>query len=134
MKEEKNKWFLQVEREKKASGIKYDGNQSRTRAKTRHEPQHAPKAEELEHFDCLAGIAYEEISNGTSSQAAAGNTTSSATTNSGFQLDKMELPLLVGSSQEQAGTSHYPPFSSHSGAANIFGVELPASPNDPHLQ
>ena len=98
---------LQVEREKKASGIKYDGNQSRARAKTRHEPKHAPKAGEFEHFDRLAEIAYEEISNGTSSQVAAGNTTSSATTNSDFQLDKTELLLLVGGSQE-AGTSHFP--------------------------
>ena len=117
-KEEKNEWFLQVEREK-VSGIKYGGNQSRARAKTRREPKHASKAEELEHFDRLAEIAYEEISNGTPSQAAAGNTTSSATTNSDFQLDKTELPLLVGGSQVQAETSHHPPFLSPSGAVNI---------------
>ncbi|KAI0248799.1 hypothetical protein BJV78DRAFT_1284459 [Lactifluus subvellereus] len=118
-KEEKKKWFLQVEREKKASAIKYGGNQSRARAKTRREPKHAPKAEELEHLDRLADIAYQEITSGTSSQPAAGNTTSSAITTSPFQLDKIELPLLIGGSQEQAESSHHPPFSSPAGAASV---------------
>ena len=65
--EEKRKWFLEAEREKKAHALKYGDYQSqaRTRARTRRESRIMASPGELEHLGRLADMAYQEIINDT---------------------------------------------------------------------
>ena len=65
--EEKRKWFLEAEREKKAHALKYGDyrSQARTRARTRRESRIVASPGELEHLGRLADMAYQEIINDT---------------------------------------------------------------------
>ena len=76
--EEKTKWFLEAEREKKAHALKYGEcqSQSRARARTRRESRTMASPGELEHFGRLADMAYQEIINDTPSQLARESTPS----------------------------------------------------------
>jgi HMG (high mobility group) box len=121
-KEEKEKWFLQGEHEKKVYAVKYGGNRLRARTKAKREPKPTLRTEELEQLDRLADVAYQEISNGVLSQPAPGSTTSPpATPASPFQLNTDELPLLISGSQEPA-ENFTSPFSSPAGDAG-FAVQ-----------
>ena len=79
--EEKRKWFLEAEREKKAHALKYGDYQSqaRTRARTRRGSRIMASPGELEHLGRLADMAYQEIINDTPSRLARERTTSLST-------------------------------------------------------
>jgi HMG (high mobility group) box len=113
-KEEKEKWFLKGENEKKAYAYRYGGNQPRTRTRTRREPKPSLRTEELEQLDRLADVAYQEIANHGSSPPALENVTSPqapATLASPFRLNLVELPNPISGSQQHAET-FLSPFSS----------------------
>ena len=76
--EEKKKWFLQAEREKKAHALKYADYQSppRARARPKRESRIMASHRELEHLGRLADIAYQEIINDIPSQLARESATS----------------------------------------------------------
>ncbi len=84
--EEKQKWFLEAEREKKAHALKYADYQSqsqsrgaraRTRTRTRRESRIiASPPRELDHLGRLADIAYQEILNDIPSKLKRESTTS----------------------------------------------------------
>jgi HMG (high mobility group) box len=124
--EEKKKWFLEAEREKKAHALKYADYQSqpRTRARSKRESRIMASPRELEHLGRLADMAYQEIVNDIPSQLARESATSLSTSlttvlASGSptlppRVKGIELSTL-DCCQEQEQLSQQSPFSSPAG-------------------
>ncbi|KAF8484460.1 hypothetical protein DFH94DRAFT_688881 [Russula ochroleuca] len=136
--EEKKKWFLEAEREKKAHALKYADHQPqpRARARTRRESRIMASPRELEHLGRLADMAYQEIINDTpsSSQLSRESATSlSASTTTALASGSPTPPTQVKGTdlsaldcyQEQEQPSQQPLFSSPAG--KVGELSLPQS-------
>ena len=127
---EKEKWFLEAEREKKRHALKYASYKFQPRkrpTKTRREPKLAPSPEEFEGLCRLADVAYQEIIN----DNLAGETASSPFTISTSepasstaqsptpQIDTNELPFMEGYTREQVVQPTFMPCTAAAAAANL---------------
>lgn len=123
-KNEKEKWFLEAEQEKKRHALKYVDYkfQPRTRTKTRRERKLAPRPEEFESLCRLADMAYQEIinddqahENATSPSTAPTLVSASPTPSHTPQIDTTELPFL----DDHGKQAVQPAFSSLASGANL---------------
>ena len=131
-KEEKKKWLLEAEREKKRHALKYAGYkfQPRARTKTRREPKLAPPPHEFESLCRLADMAYQEIindhlarENATSPSATSTSVSTLPTPPPTPQIDTTELRFLEGFREQVVR----PTFFSSAAAANLLvrSAQLP---------
>ena len=134
--EEKRKWFLEAEREKKAHALKYADCQSqpRARARSRRESRIMASPGELEHLGRLADMAYREIINDIPSQLARENITSPSTSTTTALASEPPTPpprakgidlSAIDRHQEQGQSSRQPTFSSLVG--EVGQLSLPQS-------
>jgi hypothetical protein len=123
-KEEKDKWFLEAEREKKRHALTYASYKFQPRArrtKTGREPKLAPLPEEFESLCRLADVAYQEIINDDLARETASSPFTISTpepTSSTAQspTPQIELPFTDGYTREQVVQ---PTFLPSAAAANL---------------
>ncbi|KAI0306894.1 hypothetical protein B0F90DRAFT_1813749 [Multifurca ochricompacta] len=131
-KEEKEKWALEAEREKKEHALKYVGYkfQPRARAKTRREPKFSVQPKELDRLCHLADMAYQGILNDDVPQVTRKVTTSPSSTSITLAASPTLLPqtkptLSPSGSQEQAQPLQPIPLSAGEAGLSVQSLQFP---------
>ena len=128
-KEEKTKWFLEAEREKKRHARKYVDYkfQPRRRTKTKCEPKLASPPEEFENLCRLADMAYQEMIDDDLTRENVNTPSTISTSIPGSPIPSPTPQIDIAKRPFLEGYSEWPAFSSSSSAANpsVRGTQIP---------